>query len=151
MSEKETIKITIMGKERDLTLEDLIEIYRQIDDLSPERNARASFVMHKKVQDRKREISKAMETPESMYEFVYGEFKFSNWLNNFGSYSPSNDVPDDVFEVASNLSEEQLKKLLDRVSDPNHIQRLQELLDKKKESEKDKKSPDKSDDSELDR
>ena len=151
MSEKETIKITIMGKERDLTLEDLIEIYRQIDDLSPERNARASFVMHKRAQDRKREISKAMETPESMYEFVYGEFKFSNWLNNFGSYSPSNDVPDDVFEVASNLSEEQLKKLLDRVSDPNHIQRLQELLDKKKESEKDKKTSEKSDDNEIDR
>ena len=87
MSEKETIKITIMGKERDLTLEDLIEIYRQIDDLSPERNARASFVMHKKVQDRKREISKAMDHPRRIRQDSF-HARLDRQAHTTESYTP---------------------------------------------------------------
>ena len=142
MSDSKKITLTIMGKKRELTLEELTELYRQIDDPDPDRRARESFETHSKRQARAEQLKKANSSPEELYKFVYGEFEHVYGLYETGFEYWVGPIPEDVFKAAEGLTIEQLKDIQRRCSEKEHIQRLQEIIDKKEKSDREERTDD---------
>ena len=145
------ITITILGRERILTLDELVEIYKSIDDPNPERNALLSFNSHKKIQKNKEylyEISDDdLSTVELAYKYDYPPEKiekivdiaFSNDYDyNYGVFGGS--VPEEIFELIDDkLPLEDLEKFSSKIHDEEYSSRLEKIIEKKKKEKESKK------------
>ncbi|MBR3512247.1 MAG: hypothetical protein IKN74_04730 [Clostridia bacterium] len=139
--EKEPIKLEIFGKERNITLEELIEIYKGIGDPSPERNARASFRIHQIAQERAKVLEKAKSSPEAMIDFVMGEVKHAYFGYEYGLDYDVSPIPEDVYELSKELPLKDLERVMNYCSDERHIERFQQIIDEKKKQEEQEQSP----------
>ncbi len=134
--EEKRVEITILGKKREITLPELIELYKSIDDPSAETHARSSFRIHELAQARKEQLEKACSSPEERYKFVIGEVNAAYLGYEYGMNYHVSPIPDDVFEIAEGLSADELEKIVYRCDpDEEHTKRFQALLDAKKAKE----------------
>lgn len=138
-NEEKRIQMTILGKTRYISLKELIELYKSIDDPSAETHARASFRIHELAQARKEQLEKAHESPEAMFNFVWDEINSAYLGYEYRMNYHVSPIPDDVFEIAEELSVKDLERIVDRCDpDEEHTKRFQELLDAKKAKEQGK-------------
>ena len=139
--EEKRITMTILGKERDISLDELIELYKSIDDPSAELNARSSFRVHELAQQRKEQLEKAHSSPEAMFDFVMNEVDSAYLGYEYGLDYDVSPIPEDVYGVAEELSIKDLERIINRCTEDKHIARFQKILDSKKEKEQDEKAP----------
>jgi hypothetical protein len=134
--EEKRVEITILGKTREITLPELIELYKSIDDPSAETHARSSFRIHELAQARKEQLEKACSSPEERYKFVIGEVNAAYLGYEYGMNYHVSPIPDDVFEIAEGLSVDELERIVYRCDpDEEPTKRFQALLDAKKAKE----------------
>lgn len=128
MRNNEKIKITIMGKEREFTLPQLVELYKQLEDPYAESHAESNFHYHRYEQNRKAHIDEARKTPEGILKFVEVEFSddYDYNLNTF-----SGNVRNDVFALAAELPVEMLEEFSKKIDDETYKSKLQSILDEK--------------------
>ncbi len=137
--EEKRIQMTILGKTRDISLDELIELYKSIDDPSPDRNARASFSIHKLAQERKEKIEKAHSSPEAMFNFVWDEINSAYLGYDYGMDYTVSPIPEDVYGVAEELPIKDLERIMNRLTEGDQIKRFQRIIDAKKEKEREEK------------
>lgn len=130
MENEKKIKITIMGTEREFSLSQLIEIYKQIGDPNPESHAEESFRYHENIQNRSSRIEEAKKSPESLLRFINTEFS-NDYDYNLGVFGGK--VGKDVFELAAQLPTDMLESFIKKFNDETYKPVLQAILDRKKE------------------
>ena len=134
--EEKRIQMTILGKTRDISLDELIELYKSIDDPSPDQNARASFRIHELAQQRKEQLEKAHSSPEAMFNFVWDEINSAYLGYDYGMDYNVSPIPEDVYGIAEELPIKDLERIMNRLTEEDQLKRFQRIIDAKKEKER---------------
>lgn len=132
MKNDDRIEMTILGQKRMVSLEELLTLYKQLDDPHPEENAKENFRTHKEKQERIAVIQEASKSVEGILKFLEREFS-NDYDSNFDTFG--GDITQDVFEVASLLPLEELEEFASRIREPEYSKKFQEIINKKKEEQ----------------
>lgn len=118
--EDKKIEMTLLGKKRLVSLQDLIKIYEELGDPNPKENAIKNYDAH---------IIESLKTPEEILNYIKIAFE-NDYDPNFDIFGGS--VKDIIFELAEKLPYDMLEKFTSKFHDDLYAPKFKEILNRKR-------------------